>query len=112
MMAPALGRHGQGRARVVHALAACCALGAAPAAGQVPVAAPAETLPFTIEGPAPPRPPNVIAKDEAGRTTVRAVRLELPLRIDGALDEAVYGDVLPMSDFVQIEPREGSPGSQ
>ena len=39
---------------------------------------------------------------------VRAVRLERPLRIDGALDEPLYRDVPPLTDFIQVEPAAGS----
>jgi hypothetical protein len=43
-----------------------------------------------------------------GRITLRATRVMAPLRIDGALDEALYRDVLPMTGFTQIEPRPGA----
>ena len=39
---------------------------------------------------------------------MRAVRVDVPLRIDGQLDEPVYAAVPPMSDFVQTEPVEGA----
>ena len=85
---------------------ACLALLAGSAyAGQAP---PDGDLPVVIRGPAPPRPPDVITRDENGRATVRAIRLDEPLRIDGALDERVYQDVLAMSDFIQTEPVEGA----
>ena len=61
-----------------------------------------------IDGPPPPVPPAVIARDEAGRATVRAVRVMEPLRIDGVLDERVYQDVPPASGFIQVEPLEGA----
>lgn len=38
--------------------------------------------------------------------------MSTPLDIDGRLDEAIYGAVLPMSDFIQIEPNEGQPATQ
>ena len=44
--------------------------------------------------------------------TLRAVQLTQPLRIDGRLDESLYADVQPISDFVQIEPQEGSPATE
>src|SRR5207248_2450033 len=47
-----------------------------------------------------------------GQTTVRAVRLTEPLRIDGALDEAVYRTVPPIDGFIQQEPVEGAPSSE
>ena len=61
-------------------------------------------LPFAFDGPPPPAPPAIIARDASGRVTVRAVRLTSPLRIDGRLDESVYTNVPPMSDFIQVEP--------
>ena len=65
-----------------------------------------------IDGPPPPVAPAVIARDAVGRATVRAVRLTAPLRLDGALDERVYRDVPPMSDFIQEEPNEGAPATE
>ena len=66
----------------------------------------------TIDGPPPPEPPAVISRDEAGRVTGRAVRLETPLDIDGRLDEEVYAAVPAMSDFIQIEPQAGAPATE
>ena len=40
------------------------------------------------------------------------MRLAAPLRLDGQLDEAVYAGVPAMSDFIQAEPRSGSPSTQ
>ena len=62
--------------------------------------------------PLPPVPPATINRDASGQATVRAVRLTSPLRIDGRLDEAIYGDVPPMSDFIQQEPKEGAPATE
>ena len=59
------------------------------------------------DGPPPPAPPAIIARDAAGRATLRAVRLEEPLDVDGALDERLYRDSLPASDFIQVLPNEG-----
>jgi hypothetical protein len=69
-------------------------------------------LPFAFDGPPPPAPPAVIARDGSDRVTVRAVRLTSPLRIDGHLDEAVYTNVPPMSDFIQVEPNGGAPATE
>src|SRR5882762_5171354 len=44
-------------------------------------------LPFAYDGPPPPALPATQNRDEQGRTTVRAVRLTVPLRVDGVLDE-------------------------
>ena len=48
------------------------------------------------------------AQDSTDKRTVHAVRLQEPLRVDGALDEAVYTTVTPATDFVQTEPRAGA----
>ena len=56
-----------------------------------------------------PVAPATVSRDADGRVTFRAVRLTEPLRIDGALDERLYRDVEPASDFVQIEPHDGRP---
>ena len=69
-------------------------------------------LPFPIQGPPPPVPPEVIARDTAGGVTVRAVRLADPLRVDGRLEETVYSNVPSMSDFIQNDPVEGQPATE
>ena len=65
-----------------------------------------------IDGPPPPAPPDVIARDAAGRATMRAVRLGEQLRADGVLDEAVYAQVPPITGFVQQTPDEGRPATE
>ena len=47
--------------------------------------------------------PQVFARDEAGKTTLRAVRLTVPIRLDGTLDEEVYRQVPPIDQFLQAE---------
>jgi hypothetical protein len=79
--------------------------GAHPALAQSPPA-------MAFDGPPAPVAPAVVARDADGRTTVRAVRLTAPLRIDGALDEPIYGSVPSMSDFVQSEPQTGIPATE
>jgi len=44
--------------------------------------------------------------------TVRAVRLDTPLVLDGRLDEPFYAAVLPLTDFIQQEPQEGQPATE
>ena len=46
------------------------------------------------------------------QATVRAVQVTTPLALDGRLDEAVYTNVAPTSDFVQQEPEEGSAATE
>ena len=65
-----------------------------------------------IDGPPPPVPPATIARDTAGRATLRAVRVTEPVRIDGALDERAYQDVRPVSGFIQVNPLEGEPATE
>jgi hypothetical protein len=65
-----------------------------------------------LHGPPPPAPPAVIAHDDQGRVTIRAVAVDEPLHIDGRLDEGVYGRVPAITEFVQIEPDAGQPVSE
>ena len=62
--------------------------------------------------PPAPLPPSVISRDDAGGVTVRAVRVDQPVRIDGRLDEAVYGRVETISGFIQNDPDEGAPATE
>ena len=68
-------------------------------------------LPATFDGAAPPVRPQTVARD-GGRTTVRAVRLTAPLRLDGALDEELDRTLTPVSDFIQAEPSPGAPATE
>jgi hypothetical protein len=74
--------------------------------------APAIELPDGYLGPPPPVPPGVVVRDGEGRATVRATRLREPLRLDGQLDEALYREVPPISDFIQMEPQPGAPATE
>jgi hypothetical protein len=76
------------------------------------LAPPPGRRPLLATAPAEPVPPAVIARDEDGNVTVRAVRAVAPIRVDGALDDRHYKDVPPMSDFVQVEPRPGQPATE
>jgi len=68
--------------------------------------------PFAFDGPPAPVAPATVTRDAAGRATIRAVRLGSPIRLDGQLDEAVYQEVPPISDFIQTEPSNGEPATQ
>ena len=81
------------------------------AAGQ-PAAPAAARPPAPVAGPPPPTLPETITRDDQGHATVRAVRVTTPMRIDGKLDEAVYGTVHPASGFIQMEPHFGDPASE
>ena len=70
------------------------------------------SLPPEYGGPPIPVLPNVISRDESGGIMVRAVRVTLPLRIDGRLDETVYETLIPASDFTQLEPYPDVPATE
>jgi len=56
-------------------------------------------------GPAPPASP-------AATKTIRAVRIDGPLHVDGVIDEPVWERASPVSDFVQQDPRVNEPGTE
>src|SRR5262245_21242913 len=98
------------------AVVAVLVTGTAEAAQEAAQAPPGDSagsasLPFTFDGPPPPLPPDVVTRDQSGRVTIRAVRLTSPIRVDGRLDEEFYTTVPAISDFIQQEPREGSPAT-
>jgi hypothetical protein len=59
----------------------------------------------SIEPPPPLAFSQAGVRDEANRITVRAVRLNAPLDLDGRLTEPLYDTEEPISDFVQNEPQ-------
>ena len=65
-----------------------------------------------IDGPPAPEPPAVMTRDEEGRTTVRAIRLDDGIRLDGVLDEPVYETVPAITDFIQQVPDIGAPATE
>ncbi len=73
-------------------------------------AAPASSR--VINGPPPPLAPETLARDAAGRVTIRAVPLDQPLDVDGNLDEGIYEIVEPLTGFVQQQPDEGAPATE
>jgi len=82
-----------------------------PSSSDAPVA-PSASLALYVDAPPAPVAPDVIRRDSEGRATVRAVRVSQPMRIDGALDEALYRDVPSISDFIQVEPASGEPATE
>ena len=56
--------------------------------------------------------PEVVARDDQGRTTIRATRLTQEIRLDGRLDEEIYRAVPPITGFIQQLPDEGSAASE
>ena len=92
-----------------------CLLDARPAAGEHTIVdQSSREIPggVTIDGPPPPVPPAMVARDTQGRVTLRAVRLEEPLVVDGRLAESIYDTVPGIGEFVQQEPNEGAPPTQ
>ena len=65
-----------------------------------------------IDGPPAPEAPATLTRDAVGRATVRAVRLEAPLELDGSLNEALYATVTPLDGFIQQLPDEGEPTTE
>ena len=57
--------------------------------------------------PPPPIAPAVQSRNSSGQATVRAIRLESPIVMDGLLTEAVYEEVRAITGFIQQEPVEG-----
>ena len=68
--------------------------------------------PRVVGGPPAPVAPETLARDVAGRVTIRAVPIDGPLDIDGVLDEGVYEIVQPLTGFVQQQPDEGAPATE
>lgn len=97
--------------RVTLSIAACAAivLTACPAAAQsTPVAVEAAVRAGDAGW---PMSPDVILRVN-GTLTVRATRVREPITMDGRLDDPVYAEVRPVSDFVQQEPLEGTPATE
>ena len=59
-----------------------------------------------------PVPPEVVVRDDQGGVTVRAIKLVTGLRLDGLLDEPLYGCVGAITAFVQLMPDEGALASE
>ena len=72
----------------------------------------AALAPPLIDGPPAPVPPETMVRDALGRVTVRAVRLTGAWQLDGALDEAIYAEIPPLTGFVQQAPNEGEPATE
>ena len=65
-----------------------------------------------IFGPPPPVAPAVLSRDDDGRATVRASRIEAPIVLDGLLDDEAYRRVASIDGFIQQEPRAGEPATE
>ena len=71
-----------------------------------------DELNLLIDGPPAPEDPEVLTRDEGGRATLRAVRLDEPLDVDGRLEERAYMTTPAISGFIQQEPLEGRPATE
>ncbi len=60
----------------------------------------------------PSLPPEVVSRDDLGRTTIRAIKLSEGIRLDGVLDEPVYQTVSAITGFIQQIPDEGAPATE
>jgi Domain of unknown function (DUF5916) len=60
----------------------------------------------------PPAAPATIARDDNGQATIRAVRIQRAIQLDGRLDEEIYQTTPPIDGFIQQEPSEGAPASE
>ena len=65
-----------------------------------------------IDGPPAPVAPAVMTRDAEGRTTVRAIRLDEGILLDGVLDEPVYETVPAITGFIQQVPDIGAPATE
>ena len=65
-----------------------------------------------IDGSPAPIAPETITRDARGRATVRAFKLREPLRLDGKLDEEIYGTVQPFGGLLQVAPDYGAPATE
>jgi hypothetical protein len=66
----------------------------------------AAASPQSVSGPA------IVDRTAADKVTVRTLRLQKPLRVDGRLDEEIYATVESITDFIQQEPNEGAPATE
>jgi hypothetical protein len=59
-----------------------------------------------------PVPPAVISRTADNRITIRAVRIDRPLDLDGRIEESVYETTTPIDKFEQQYPKEGEPATE
>lgn len=57
-----------------------------------------------IDGPAAPETPNQMARDAANRSTIRAIKLAEPMKLDGQLDEGFYDKYPGFEGMLQASP--------
>ena len=54
---------------------------------------------------------STMIRESSGKVTVRAMKLQTPIKFDGVLDDAIYRTMAPYTDFIQQEPNEGKPAT-
>lgn len=54
----------------------------------------------------------VVGMDADGKVTVTATRFDGDVRIDGDLDEAIYAQIAPITNFIQQIPNAGTPANE
>ena len=81
------------------------------ASNPIVVADEASDLP-DIVGPPAPATPDMIRRDEAGKATIRAVRIDREIDLDGRLNEEIYAAVPPIGGFIQQLPIEKVPATE
>jgi len=72
----------------------------------------AESPARIIDGSPAPDPPETITRDERRRATIRAIKLEQPLKLDGKLDEEVYSITKPFGGLIQVAPKYGEESTE
>jgi hypothetical protein len=65
-----------------------------------------------IDAPPAPPAPATINRDAPGRATIRAVRIDCPINLDGKLDEEIYRVSMPVGGFIQQTPATGEPATE
>ena len=54
----------------------------------------------------------IVGEDSDGRKSIRAIRFDKPVEIDGILDESIYTTVKPIGDFIQHLPNAGEDATE
>ena len=68
---------------------------------------------MVIDGPAPADQPNVMVRDpNTFKSTIRAIKLNAPLRFDGRLDDEIYGQYPGFEGMLQVSPRYNQPSTE
>src|SRR6185436_13088144 len=65
-----------------------------------------------IDGSPAPIAPETITRDARRRATIRAIKLDQSLRLDGKLDEEVYANTKPFGGLIQVAPNYGAESTE